>query len=66
MSDLYSICCGAPPNEYFGVCSKCLDHTGFENLCTKCDDPCLIDGELINSIPVVYAHDEVAHVECPV
>ena len=65
MSDKYSTCCGAPPDEYFGVCAKCHEHAGFEELCTKCEDPCLLDGKLINDIPVAYTGDTVAHVECP-
>lgn len=69
MSDKYSVCCGAPPAEYFGVCSKCLDHTGFEELCSKCEDPCLLDGKPIDDIPVIYTEDggfeTVMHSVCP-
>ena len=47
MGELYSQCCGAPPISDTRFCAKCRDGAGFEELCTWCADPCLVDGRLI-------------------
>jgi hypothetical protein len=60
MPDVYSQCCGAPPDEYFGTCSRCHDHAGFETLCAQCEDPCLVDGQPILN-PTTGDHEVVAY-----
>ena len=34
-----SLCCGAEPVSETDFCSRCRDHTGFEEVCPECLEP---------------------------
>lgn len=36
VSGVLSVCCGA--NAYYGFCSACHEHTGWEQVCLDCGE----------------------------
>lgn len=59
----FSQCCGVEDEE-LGVCPKCLDFTGWEEMCHHCDLPALLDGCIVDSEPVTVKFKEVWHMTC--
>ena len=66
MSELFSVCCVvAPLDAESALCSECREHASFEELCSLCDEPCLLDGEAQFGASVVYdSKGGVQHYAC--
>ncbi|MAH47256.1 hypothetical protein CMI37_15635 [Candidatus Pacearchaeota archaeon] len=62
-----SRCCGIEQTDdvFQDKCAKCGDGCSWEELCLGCDEPALIDDELVNGEEVIFTEArELLHVMC--